>query len=205
MESTDSNIEEQQVTCDNSAVIEESQQAEGESVNDENQNKENPSADLIAETCKEEYMRLINTYDNIYNKVNILLVVCMAVFIAQAESFNGRNIIYSIMKTNSESTVIYLIVELCVSIGALGLILCATVLLCFLLKSKTIPVLNCFDLRNQRVYEGDVNKAATYLIGVYTDIMKEMNFIIEGKQKKYDLSVILVVISVVLFVIRKIM
>ena len=40
MESTDSNIEEQQVTCDNSAVIEESQQAEGESVNDENQNKE---------------------------------------------------------------------------------------------------------------------------------------------------------------------
>lgn len=205
MESTDSNIEEQQVTCDNSAVIEESQQVERESVNDENQNKENLSAELIAETCKEEYMRLINTYDNIYNKVNILLVVCMAVFIAQAESFNGRNIINSIMKTNSESTVIYLIVELCVSIVALGLILCATVLLCFLLKSKSIPVLNCFDLRNQRVYEGDVNKAATYLIGVYTDIMKEMNLIIEGKQKKYDLSVIMVVISVVLFVIRKIM
>jgi hypothetical protein len=109
------------------------------------------------------------------------------------------------MKTNSESTVIYLIVELCVSIVALGLILCATVLLCFLLKSKSTPVLNCFDLRNQRVYEGDVNKAATYLIGVYTDIMKEMNLIIEGKQKKYDLSVIMVVISVVLFVIRKIM
>ena len=204
MESTDSNIEEQQVTCDNSAIIEESQQAEGESGNDENQNKENPSAELIAETCKEEYMRLINTYDNIYNKVNILLVVCMAVFIAQAESFNGRNIINSIMKTNSESTVIYLIVELCFDCCVRINSMCDCVAM-FSLKSKSIPVLNCFDLRNQLVYEGDVNKAATYLIGVYTDIMKEMNLIIEGKQKKYDLSVIMVVISVVLFVIRKIM
>ena len=163
------------------------------------------AAELIANVCKEEYMRLINTYDNMYNKVNILLVVCMAVFIAQADSFKWNVMVHSIMQSNDEWRVVCLIIELIVSVIALALNLAATVLLCFLLKSKKVPVVNCFDLRNQRVYEGTADLASVYLIGIYTDIMKNLNQIIEAKQKKYDLSVIMVVISVILFVIEKMM
>lgn len=196
--------EEQQDMSQEQAAFDGGTQCNDES-NTENQIKEYPAAELIANTCKEEYMRLINTYDNIYNKVNILLVVCMAIFVAQAESFKGKIIIHNIMQSNIESRVVYLIVELYIAVIALLLIICATVMLCFLLKSKKVPVLNCHDLRNQRVYEGEVDKAATYLIGIYTDVIKELNQIIEKKQKRYDLSVILVVVSVVLFIIEKIM
>lgn len=205
MEGIGSNTaEEQQDMSQEPVALDARTQCNDES-NTENQVKEYPAAELIANTCKEEYMRLINTYDNIYNKVNILLVVCMAIFVAQAESFKGKIIIDNIMQSNIESRVVYLIVELCIAVIALLLILCATVMLCFLLKSKKVPVLNCHDLRNQRVYEGEVDKAATYLIGIYTDVIKELNQIIEKKQKRYDLSVILVVVSVVLFIIEKIM
>lgn len=191
----------------NGSTIEEQHDSQTERDNSdmENQNEVYPAAELIANTCKEEYMRLINTYDNIYNKVNILLVVCMVIFIAQADSFKGNIIINNIMQSDNKSRVVYLIVELCIALIALLLILGATVTLCFLLKSKKVPVLNCHDLRDQRVYEGEIDKAATYLIGIYTDIIKELNQIIERKQKRYDLSVILVVVSVVLFIVGKIM
>ena len=171
----------------------------------ENQVKEYPAAELIANTCKEEYMRLINTYDNIYNKVNILLVVCMAIFIAQAESFNGNALVKSIMSANTEIKVICLIMQLSFSVIALLLILGATVLLCLLLKSKKMPVLNCLDLRNQNVNEYKIENAANTLLVIYTNVIAEMTPIIEKKQKRYDLSVILVATSVVLFAIEKIM
>ncbi len=51
-------------------------------------------------------MRLIDTYDNVYNKVNILLVVCMAIFIAQAETFNGSALVKSIMAASTELSVV---------------------------------------------------------------------------------------------------
>ena len=171
----------------------------------ENQVKEYPAAELIANTCKEEYMRLINTYDNIYNKVNILLVVCMAIFIAQAESFNGNALVKSIMSANTEIKVICLIMQLCFSAIALLLILGATVLLCLLLKSQKMPVLNCLDIRNQNVNEYKLENEANTLLVLYTNVIAEMNPIIEKKQKRYDLSVILVATSVVLFAIEKIM
>ena len=143
--------------------------------------------------------------DNIYNKVNILLVVCMAIFIAQAESFNGNALVKSIMSANTEIKVICLIMQLCFSAIALLLILGATVLLCLLLKSQKMPVLNCLDIRNQNVNEYKLENEANTLLVLYTNVIAEMNPIIEKKQKRYDLSVILVATSVVLFAIEKIM
>ena len=129
----------------------------------------------------------------------------MAIFIAQAESFNGNALVKSIMSANTEIKVICLIMQLCFSVIALLLILGATVLLCLLLKSKKMPVLNCFDLRNQNVNEYKLENAANTLLVIYTNVIAEMTPIIEKKQKRYDLSVILVATSVVLFAIEKIM
>lgn len=205
MENTRADAKEQLDSYDEAIKTEDNIHKENRSVNDEKQSREYPAAELIAQTCREEYMRLIGTYDNIYNKVNILLVVCMAVFIAQADSFKGNDLIKSIMATNSEFRVVLLIIQLVFSGVALLLILGAIVLLCFLLKSKKMPVLNCIDLRNKNVNEYKLQYAANTLIVIYTNIITEMIPIIDRKQKKYDLSVILVTISVVLFVLEKIM
>ena len=68
-----------------------------------------------------------------------------------------------------------------------------------------MPVLNCLDIRNQNVNEYKLENAANTLLVLYTNVIAEMNPIIEKKQKRYDLSVILVATSVVLFAIEKIM
>lgn len=68
-----------------------------------------------------------------------------------------------------------------------------------------MPVLNCLDIRNQNVNEYKLENAANTLLVLYTNVIAEMTLIIEKKQKRYDLSVILVATSVVLFAIEKIM
>ncbi len=162
-----------------------------------------PAAEFVANTCENEYMRLINSYNNIYNKVNILLVVFLAILVAQSGSFNGKELVYELTKANSVGRTVYLVLQLSISIISLGLILFATVYLCLLLESKSIPVIDCIKIRNEKVYEGTPDQAAMYLLCLYTKAMHEMKPIIDKKQKKYDKSVKLAVISVILFVVEK--
>lgn len=159
-----------------------------------------PSAELLQSSCFEDYKRLIDTYDKIYEKVNIALAFCSAILLLILNSFN-YTLFFGPFDTKSQLELFSIFTLLLCSSISIICIIWAVIELLLLTRSKAIIVFDSTAIRNDKIYSLPNDQAALWLIDKYTYVISELRNTIHNKQKKYDTVVIKIVISILSYAI----
>lgn len=161
---------------------------------------EYPSAELLQQACYEDYRRVIDTYDKIYEKVNITLAFCGILLLVILGSVDYTYLLALChAETNSEA-LMYLALIL-FSVASATCAVWSVIQLLLLMRSKQILVFDSIGIRNDEIYRWDPDKAAVWVIDKYTNAVASIRNVIEEKQRSYDSAVIKVVISVLLYTV----
>ena len=156
-----------------------------------------PSAEMLQQVCQDDYFRLIDTYDKVYEKINVTLAFCGVVFLVILGSLDYTSIL-KICNAQSNLELFSLLIFLICSVVSSFCIIWAVVQLLSLMRSKEIPVFDSIDIRNEEIYRWSNGNAAVWLIDKYTIVTSALRTIISNKQKKYDSAVTKVVIALVM-------
>ena len=167
-------------------------------IDDEKQAVQYPSAELVQQACFEDYHRLIDTYDKIYEKVNVTLAFCGVILLVILGSVN-YTYVADICRTQSNLELFSLLLLLLCSVACAICIIWAVIQLLLLMRSKTLFVFDSMDIRNEEIYRWNPDAAAVWLIDKYTIVVANLREIIAEKQKKYDSAVTKVVITLLLY------
>lgn len=162
--------------------------------------KQYPSAEMLKIDCYNDYIRLLDTYDKIYTKVNIALAFSGTVILAMVSKFD-YNIIFDLIACKNKSELFVQLLYLFSSVIATCCSFWSLIQLLILLKGKQLVVFNSIDIRNKKIYEKETNNAALWLIDKYTTAVCSLKIIIEKKQNKYDLAISLLVVSIIAYCI----
>jgi len=171
---------------------------------DENQDIHYPSAEMLLQVCYNDYQRLIDTYDKIYEKVNVTLAFCGIILLFIINSLNFTYVA-DILKTQSTSEFVILIMLLFCSAASTVCIVLAVIQLLLLMRSKTIYVFDSIDIRNDKIYRWNHDAAALWVIDKYTEVIAGteeiagLRNIINEKQKKYNSTIIKVLVAFILY------
>ena len=169
-----------------------------------NEGKNNyPSAELVRDVCAEDYKRLIDTYDKIYEKVNIALVFCSVVLVAIVPIVN-YTVIQRIIDNTSNLELLSLIVFLIFSVASIVTMVWAIIQLLLLMRGKKIYTVDTVAIRNENIYNETVTDASMWLIDKYTICIDELKQTIKQKQNSYDSAIVKIIISIITFVIASI-
>lgn len=157
-----------------------------------------PSAEFVQQACFEDYHRLIDTYDKIYEKVNVTLAFCGIILLVILGSVN-YTYVADICRTQSNLELFSLLLLLLCSVASAICIIRAVIQLLLLMRSKTLSVFDSIDIRNEEIYRWNHDAAAVWLIDKYTIAITGLRSAIAEKQKKYDSTVTKVVIALLLY------
>ena len=150
-----------------------------------------PSAELIQDTCYQEYRRVLDAYDKIYDKVNIALAFCGVILLVIISNFN-----YSIVNRLGNAK----IMELCcfvLSIISTACIIWAVVLLLSLLKPRKMMVFDSCSVRTNELYRYPVEAASVWLIDNYTRVTSDIIKISKEKQSIFSEAVTKIIIALI--------
>lgn len=159
--------------------------------------KKYPSANLVKETCADDYKRLLDTYDKVYEKVNIALVLCGVLLPSIVITFDYTKISKIISSNNME--LFSVISYLCVSLCSVICMVWAIVQLLILMRSKQIITVDTISMRNEKIYDDKPEEANLWLIEKYTTVIDNLKQVINNKQQRYNSAVVKVIISVITY------
>ena len=159
--------------------------------------KKYPSAILVKETCADDYKRLLDTYDKVYEKVNIALVLCGVLLPSIVITFDYTKIQSIINANNME--MLSVISYLCVSLCSVLCMVWAIVQLLILMRSKKQITVDTVAMRNNKIYDSKPEEAAMWLIDKYTIVINDLKQVIGKKQHQYDSALVKVIISVITY------
>ncbi len=157
-----------------------------------------PSAEFVQQACFEDYHRLIDTYDKIYEKVNVTLAFCGIILLVILGSVNYTYVV-DICRTQSNLELFSLLLLLLCSVASAICIIWSVIQLLLLMRSKTLSVFDSIDIRNEEIYRWNPDTAAVWLIDKYTIAIAGLRTAIAKKQKKYDSAVFKVVVALLLY------
>ncbi len=157
-----------------------------------------PSAELLQSACYEDYKRLIDTYDKIYEKINIALAFCSVVLLVLLGDFDYK-MFFSYTADSSSGELFTLFVQIVCSCTSTVCITWAVIQLLMLVRSKEITVFDSVAIRNDEIYKLPPNEAALWLIDKYTLAIPELRTIIHTKQKALNSVVIKIIISILTY------
>ena len=159
-----------------------------------------PSSEMLQQVCYEDYSRLIETYDKIYEKVNIMLAFCgiiLLVILGSVDFTFVRNICQS--TTNAELFMGLLFFG-CSAVSAICIVW-AVIQLLFLMRSKSLLVFNSVDIRNEEIYRWNPDQAALWLIDKYTVVIDILRKTIKDKQKAYDSAITKIIVALIVYAV----
>lgn len=156
-----------------------------------------PSAELLQSVCADDYKRLIETYDKIYDKISIALAFSGVVLFVVLSGFD-YTIVKDICTANNRELFTILLQLVFSSIGAI-FIVWGVIQLLYLLRSKTITLVDSVSIRNDEVYLETSENAAMWLIDKYTIAISELKIINSKKQKSFDSAVTKVIVSIIAY------
>lgn len=159
-----------------------------------------PSAELLQSHCYDDYNRLINTYDKIYEKVNIALAFSGIVLLVILNCFDYTLIIEMFRLSSTLELFSMLILMLCSTASTVCMVW-AVIQLLLLMHSKTVTVFDSVAARNDEIYLWSPDEAALWLIDKYTYAVSELRIVITYKQKKYDSAIIKIVLSILSYAV----
>lgn len=155
-----------------------------------------PSACFLLDSCFQDYQRIQDNYNKIYEKINIalafsgvILTIMLGAFDFSPAKFNASNMkIWEVIWTSIELT--------CLS-GSLIVIVGATILL----RGRKIAVFKSEDIRNENIYRNKESQAALWLIDKYTRIVNEVRPIVQKKQKAFDNAIVAIIVGIMMYVV----
>lgn len=166
----------------------------------QSEGEEYPSACFLLDSCVQDYQRLQDNYNKIYEKINIalafsgvILTIMLGTFDFSPAKFHVSNMkIWEVILTSIE--VICLGGSLMVTIGAI-------IYLLFLLRGRRIAVFKSEDIRNEEIYRNKKSHAALWLIDKYTRIVNEVRPIVQKKQKAFDNAMVAIIVGIIMHVV----
>lgn len=163
-----------------------------------------PSAVMLKEDCYNEYTRIIETYDSLYNKVNVALAFCVVVLIAITADADYTKV-SMIFKTNDLYLCFYYCSYYVALTIALGCIISSVIRLLGLMRGRKVTVFDSIAVRNLEIYRSEEENAALWLIEKYTDAIFSLQRAVEEKQNKYDKAIMLVIIAIIAYAVTALM
>lgn len=148
-----------------------------------------PSAKMLQETCLEDYRRIIDTYDKIYDKANIALGFSGVVLLVIISNYDYTSIIRIVNTKNNLELCSLLALHLC-SLASAVLIIWTVIQLLLLLRSQTITVFDSISIRDVELYRETEEHASVWMIDKYTKAINQLRPIIRTKQQVFDSSIV---------------
>ena len=161
---------------------------------------EYPSAELLQTTCYEDYRRVLDTYDKIYEKVNIALAFSGIILLVIMSSFD-YTIIGRIINFTSKLELFPLLLCFLCSVLSAVLIVWAVIQLLLLMRSKNLTVFDSISIRNEGLYRESVEVASVWLIDKYTKAVTALRPEISNKQKAFDKVVLKIIIALLSYAV----
>lgn len=159
-----------------------------------------PSAELLQSTCYEDYRRVLDTYDKIYEKVNIALAFSGIILLVVMSSFD-YTIIGRIIDTPSNLELFSLLALLLCSFASAVLVVWSVIQLLLLIRSKELTVFDSIAVRNEELYRETKEVASVWLIDKYTQSIAALRPKISEKQKSFDSAVLKIIIGLMCYAV----
>ena len=157
-----------------------------------------PSATLLQTACYEDYKRLIDTYDKIYDKISIAFGFCGVVLLVILGNFD-YTLFFAFNGSKLEMFSVFIRL-VCSSISVICIVW-AVIQLLLLIRSRSITVFDSIAVRNEKIYYFTPDKAALWLIDKYTLAVVELRKIIDKKQRVFDSAVTKIVVAILTYAI----
>jgi predicted membrane protein len=163
-----------------------------------------PSAEFLVDACLQDYQRLQENYNKLYEKTNIVLAfvgVVLTIMLGTLD-FSSFSKVTSGMKVGQ---LLLILIEIGCCVCGVGFLIVSAIRFLRLLKSKDVPVFNSVDIRDEKIYEETNETAAMWLIDKYTSVVFEIRPYIEKKQHIFDATLTMTIIGIVLYTISVIL
>lgn len=166
----------------------------------ETESSDYPSACFLLDSCVQDYQRLQENYNRIYDKINVALAFAGVVLTIMLGSFDFAPAKLCV-KDITVASLIITVVELICLVGGMGLTLISIVYLLTLLRGRKIAVFKSEDIRNEEIYREKESHAAMWLIDKYTRIVNEVRPVVQKKQEIFDKALVTIIVGFILYVI----
>lgn len=159
-----------------------------------------PSAELLQNTCYEDYRRVLDTYDKIYEKVNIALAFSGVILLVVMSSFD-YTLVGRIIDKPSNLELFTLLALLLCSYSSTILIVWSVLQLLLLIRSKRLTVFDSIAIRNDELYRETNEVASVWLIDKYTQAIAALRPEINKKQASFDSAVLKIIIGLICYAV----
>lgn len=173
---------------------------ESSTVEVETESSDYPSACFLLDSCVQDYQRLQENYNRIYDKINVALAFTGVVLTIMLGSFDFAPAKLCV-KDVTVASLIIIVVELICLVGGMGLTLISIVYLLTLLRGRKIAVFKSEDIRNEEIYREKESHAAMWLIDKYTRIVNEVRPVVQKKQEAFDKALVGLIVGIIVYVI----
>lgn len=173
---------------------------ESSTVEVETESSDYPSACFLLDSCVQDYQRLQENYNRIYDKINVALAFAGVVLTIMLGSFDFVSAKLCV-KDITVASLIITVVELICLVGGMGLTFISIVYLLTLLIGRKIAVFKSEDIRNEEIYREKESHAAMWLIDKYTRIVNEVRPVVQKKQEVFDKALVTIIVGFILYVI----
>ena len=167
---------------------------------EQRENENYPSACFLLDSCFQDYQRIQDNYNKIYEKINIALVFSSVILTIMLGSFDFSPAKFSVNNIKIWEVILTTIELVCLG-GSLIVIVVAIIRLLLLLRGRKIAVFKSEDIRNEGIYRSKESDAALWLIDKYTRIVNEVRPIVHNKQKAFDHTVVAIIIGIMMYVV----
>ena len=163
--------------------------------------KKYPSSEFVYSACLEDYNRVLANYDKIYDRINIALTVCGVLLLVFLENVKFTGFLQWDIYSNLERTTV--LIDFMFSLGSATLIIIATIQLLILARSRELLSFDSNSIKEQKLYNEKVEDAVLWVTLQYLRVINDIRERVCEKQKKYDLSITLMIIALLLYVLSK--
>ena len=154
-----------------------------------------PSSRMIQNLCSEEYNRVSEIYDKIYEKVNIALAFSGVILLVIVSGVDYM-IITKLCGSTLKVCICKIIIFACSVISSVCIVW-AVIQLLSILHSRRISMIDCVTIRNIHLYREEEEVFSMWLIDKYTRIIPKIKKIIKRKQEIYDSAITKIVFALV--------
>jgi hypothetical protein len=157
-----------------------------------------PSAELLIQPCMEDYKYQLESYNRIYDKVNVAMALCSAVLFAILSSVDFKYVPV-ILGATTAGKFFRSAIPFASSLGSAVFIAISTVQLLNLMASRKLTIFDSVAFRNEHCYFDPAEKTAFLLVVSYTNATHNLRATVHEKQTAYDKAVKSMIVAIVLF------
>ena len=163
-----------------------------------NAKQQYPSAELLIQPCMEDYKYQLESYNRIYDKVNVTMVLCSAVLLVILSGVELKTV-PAMLQATTAGMFFRFAVPFLTSLGSAIMIFTATIQCLNLMRSRKLKLFDSIAFRNEHCYFDPLGQTAFLLVVAYTNATYELRAVVQEKQLSYDATVKNMIIAIILF------